>query len=87
MDAYYFTLAEVLRERLDLIADHRLRGQNPTAHLERHHRQLADRHLFKNARRSTGPSGAVVVPFGLAFHGNNDRGRSDLGHDTHNAYL
>ena len=35
MDEYYFTLAEVLRERLDLIADHQLRGQNPTAHLER----------------------------------------------------
>jgi hypothetical protein len=32
-----------------------------------HHRQLADRHLFKNARRSTGLVGAVVVPFGLAF--------------------
>jgi len=31
-----------------------------------HHRQLADRHLFKNARRSTAV-GAVVVPVGLAF--------------------
>jgi hypothetical protein len=35
MDEYYFTLAEVLRERLDIIADHQLRGQNPTTHLER----------------------------------------------------
>jgi hypothetical protein len=26
--------------------------------------------------------GAVVVPVGLALRGNNDRGRSDLGHDT-----
>ena len=35
MDEYYFTLAEVLRERLDIIADQQLRGQNPTTHLER----------------------------------------------------
>jgi hypothetical protein len=35
MDEYYFTLAEVLQERLDIIADRQLRGQNPTTHLER----------------------------------------------------
>jgi hypothetical protein len=29
--------------------------------------------------------GAVVVPVGLALRGNNDRGRSDLGHHTHYA--
>ena len=52
----------------------------------RHHRQLADRHLFKNARRSTGGrSGSCSRRIGL--RGNNDRGRSDRGHDTHNAYL
>ena len=51
-----------------------------------HHRQLADRHLFKNARRSTGGrSGSCSRRIGL--RGNNDRGRSDRGHDTHNAYL
>ena len=54
-----------------------------------HHRQLADRHLFKNARRSTGGrSGTCSRRIGL--RGNNDRGRSDRsdrGHDTHNAYL
>ena len=51
-----------------------------------HHRQLADRHLFKNARRSTGGrSGSCSRRLGL--RANNDRGRSDRGHDTHNAYL
>ena len=51
-----------------------------------HHRQLADRHLFTNARRSTGGrSGSCSRRIGL--RGNNDRGRSDLGHETHNAYL
>ena len=51
-----------------------------------HHRQLADRHLFKNARRSTGGrSGSCSRRIGL--RGNNDRGRSDRDHDTHNAYL
>jgi hypothetical protein len=35
MDEYYFTLAEALQERLDIIADRQLRGQNPTTHLER----------------------------------------------------
>ena len=51
-----------------------------------HHRQPADRHLFKNARRSTGGrSGSCSRRMGL--RGNNDRGRSDRGHDTHNAYL
>jgi hypothetical protein len=49
-----------------------------------HHRQLADRHLFKNARRSTGGrSGSSSRRIGL--RGNNDRGRSDRGHHTHNA--
>ena len=51
-----------------------------------HHRQLADRHLFTNARRSTGGrSGSCSRRIGL--RGNNDRGRSDRAHDTHNAYL
>ena len=51
-----------------------------------HHRQLADRHLFTNARRSTGGrSGSCSRWIGL--RGNNDRGRSDRGHDTQNAYL
>ena len=31
--------------------------------------------------------GAVVVPRRIGLGGNNDRGRSDRGHDTHNAYL
>jgi hypothetical protein len=51
-----------------------------------HHRQLADRHLLTNARRSTGGrSGSCSRRIGL--RANNDRGRSDRGHDTHNAYL
>ena len=51
-----------------------------------HYRQLADRHLFKNARRSTGGrSGCCSRRIGV--RGNNDCGRSDRGHDTHNAYL
>ena len=33
MNEYYATLAEALRERLDVIADRQLREQNPTAHL------------------------------------------------------
>ena len=50
-----------------------------------HHRQLADRHLFKNARRSTGGrSGSCSRRIGL--RANNDRGRSDRNHDTHNAF-
>ena len=35
MDEYYVTLAEALRERLDVIADRQLREQDPTAHLAR----------------------------------------------------
>ena len=35
MDEYYVTLAEALRERLDVIADRQLREQNPTAQLAR----------------------------------------------------
>ena len=31
--------------------------------------------------------GAVVVPVGFGLRANNDRGRSDRGHDTHNAHL
>ena len=34
-------------------------------------------------RRAVGP---VVVPRRVALRGNNDRGRSDLGHDTHYAF-
>ncbi len=34
-------------------------------------------------RRSVG---AVVVPHRIGLRGNNDRGRSDLGHDTHYAF-
>jgi hypothetical protein len=33
MDEYYVTLAEALRERLDVISDRGLREQNPAAHL------------------------------------------------------
>jgi hypothetical protein len=33
MDEYYVTLAEALRERLDVIADRQLREQDPAAHL------------------------------------------------------
>ena len=45
-----------------------------------HHRQLADRHLFKHARRSTGGrSSSCSRRIGL--RGNNDRGRSDRGHE------
>jgi hypothetical protein len=33
MDQYYVLLAEALRDRLAVIADHQLRDQNPTAHL------------------------------------------------------
>ena len=44
------------------------------------------KHLFTHARRSTGGrSGSCSDRIGL--RGNNDRGRSDRGHDTHNAYL
>jgi predicted component of type VI protein secretion system len=35
MDEYYVTLAEALRERLDVISDRQLREQNPTAQLAR----------------------------------------------------
>jgi predicted component of type VI protein secretion system len=35
MDQYYVVLAEALRDRLDVIADHQLRDQNPAAHLAR----------------------------------------------------
>ncbi len=35
MDQYYVVLAEALRERLAVIADHQLRDQNPDAHLTR----------------------------------------------------
>jgi hypothetical protein len=33
MDQYYVELAEALRDRLAVIADHQLRDQNPEAHL------------------------------------------------------
>jgi hypothetical protein len=35
MDEYYSQLADALRERLAVIADHALRAENPAAHLER----------------------------------------------------
>jgi hypothetical protein len=35
MNEYYATLAEALRERLDVISDRELREQNPAAHLAR----------------------------------------------------
>jgi hypothetical protein len=35
MDQYYVVLAEALRDRLEVIADHQLRDQNPDAHLTR----------------------------------------------------
>ena len=35
MDEYYVTLAEALQERLEVVADHQLREQNPTAQLAR----------------------------------------------------
>jgi predicted component of type VI protein secretion system len=33
MDQYYVVLAEALRDRLAVIADHQLRDQDPSAHL------------------------------------------------------
>ena len=33
MDEYYVTLAEALRERLEVISDREFREQNPAAHL------------------------------------------------------
>jgi hypothetical protein len=35
MDQYYVVLAEALRDRLAVIADHQQRDQNPEAHLTR----------------------------------------------------
>jgi hypothetical protein len=35
MDPYYVELAEALRDRLAVIADHQLRDHNPKAHLTR----------------------------------------------------
>ncbi len=35
MDQYYIALAEALRDRLSVVADHQLRDQNPDAHLTR----------------------------------------------------
>ena len=35
MDQYYVVLAEALRDRIAVIGDHRLRDQNPDAHLTR----------------------------------------------------
>jgi hypothetical protein len=35
MNEYYATLAEALRERLDVISDRQLREKNPAAHLAR----------------------------------------------------
>jgi len=35
MDEYYIELADALRERLAVIADHTLRAENRAAHLER----------------------------------------------------
>jgi hypothetical protein len=35
MDQYYDVLADALRDRLNVIADHQLRDQNPDAHLTR----------------------------------------------------
>jgi hypothetical protein len=35
MDQYYVVLAEALRDRLAVIADHQLRDQDPEAHLVR----------------------------------------------------
>jgi hypothetical protein len=35
MDEYYIQLANALRERLAVIADHSLRAENPASHLER----------------------------------------------------
>ena len=49
MDQYYVLLAEALRDRLAVIADHQLRDQDPEAHLVRLRRaserieQLRDR--------------------------------------------
>jgi hypothetical protein len=34
MDRYYVELAEALRDRLSIIADHALRASDPAAHLE-----------------------------------------------------
>jgi hypothetical protein len=35
MDQYYLALAEALRDRLAVIADHQLRDQNPETHFTR----------------------------------------------------
>ena len=56
MDEYYVTLAEALRERLDVISDRQLREQNPTAQLARL-RQASERieHLKKNLPLNADP--------------------------------
>ena len=56
MDEYYATLAEALRERLDVIADRQLREQNPTAQLARL-RQASERieQLKKNLPLNADP--------------------------------
>jgi hypothetical protein len=49
-----------------------------------YHRQLTDRHSFKNAHRETGGrSDSCSRRIGL--RGNNDRRRGDRCHDSHNA--
>jgi hypothetical protein len=42
MDSYYLELAEVLRDRLFVIADHEARDRNPEEHLQRL-RQLSEK--------------------------------------------
>ncbi len=56
MDEFYVTLAEALRERLDVISDRQLREQNPTAHLARL-RQASERieQLKKNLPLNADP--------------------------------
>ena len=56
MDEYYVTLAEAIRERLEVISDRQLREQNPAAHLVRL-RQASERieQLKKNLPLTTDP--------------------------------
>jgi hypothetical protein len=56
MDEYYVTLAEALRERLDVISDRGLREQNPAAHLAKL-RQASERveQLKKNLPLTADP--------------------------------
>jgi hypothetical protein len=56
MDSYYLDLADVLRTRLLVIADHKARDRNPEEHLQRL-RQLSEKleHLKKSIPEDADP--------------------------------